>query len=71
VNDDAIRSLASEGVPKAKIARDLGVPRMTIYRALEKQKTEAKMNENSQASGRCRGRRPAAFGVSPRPRSWP
>jgi DNA invertase Pin-like site-specific DNA recombinase len=47
VNDDAIRRLASEGVPKAQIARDLGVSRMTIYRALEKQKTEAKMNENS------------------------
>lgn len=41
VNDDAIRSLASEGVPKAQIARDLGVSRMTIYRALEKQKTAA------------------------------
>lgn len=47
VNDDAIRSLASEGVPIAQIARGLGVSRMTIYRALEKQKTEAKMNENS------------------------
>lgn len=47
VNDDAIRRLASEGVPKAQIARDLGVSRMTVYRALEKQKTEAKMNENS------------------------
>lgn len=39
VNDDAICRLASEGVPKAQIARDLGVSRMTIYRALEKQKT--------------------------------
>lgn len=47
VNDDAIRKLASEGVPKAQIARDLGVSRMTIYRALEKQKPEAKMNEKS------------------------
>ncbi|MEE4212658.1 MAG: recombinase family protein [Parvularcula sp.] len=47
VDDDAIRRLASEGGPKAQIARDLGVSRMTIYRALEKQKTEAKMNENS------------------------
>lgn len=46
-DDDAIRRLASEGVPKAQIARDLGVSRMTIYRALEKQKTDAKMNENS------------------------
>ncbi len=47
VDDDAIRRLASDGLPKAQIARDLGVSRMTIYRALEKQKTEAKMNENS------------------------
>lgn len=47
VDDDAIRRLASDGSPKAQIARDLGVSRMTIYRALEKQKTEAKMNENS------------------------
>ena len=46
VDDDAIRRLASEGGPKAQIARDLGVSRMTIYRALEKQKTDAKMNEN-------------------------
>ena len=47
VNDDAICRMASEGVPKAQIARDLGVSRMTIYRALEKQKPEAKMNEKS------------------------
>jgi DNA invertase Pin-like site-specific DNA recombinase len=47
VDDDAIRRLASEGGPKAQIARDLGVSRMTIYRALEKQKAEPKMNENS------------------------
>jgi DNA invertase Pin-like site-specific DNA recombinase len=47
VNDDAICRLASEGVSKAQIARDLGVSRMTIYRALEKQKTEAKTNENA------------------------
>ena len=47
VDDDAIRRLASEGGPKAQIARDLGVSCMTIYRALEKQKAEPKMNENS------------------------
>ena len=47
VDDDAIRRLASEGGPKAQIARDLGVSRTTIYRALEKQKAEPKMNENS------------------------
>ena len=34
VDEDAIRRLASEGVPKARIARDLGVSRMTVYRAL-------------------------------------
>jgi DNA invertase Pin-like site-specific DNA recombinase len=35
VDEDAIRRLASEGVPKARIARDLGVSRMTVYRALQ------------------------------------
>ncbi|MES0864889.1 recombinase family protein [Ruegeria sp. SCPT10] len=34
VDAAAIRRLASEGVAKAKIARDLGVSRMTVYRAL-------------------------------------
>ena len=34
VDDDRIRSLASTGVTKAQIARDLGVSRMTVYRAL-------------------------------------
>jgi len=35
VDEYAIRRLASEGVPKARIARDLGVSRMTVYRALQ------------------------------------
>jgi DNA invertase Pin-like site-specific DNA recombinase len=35
VDDDEIRRLASTGVPKAKIARDLKVSRMTVYRALK------------------------------------
>jgi DNA invertase Pin-like site-specific DNA recombinase len=35
VNDDEIRRLAALGVSKAKIARDLKVSRMTVYRALE------------------------------------
>ena len=35
VDDEEIRRLASKGIAKAKIARDLGVSRMTIYRALE------------------------------------
>lgn len=34
VNETAIRKMASEGVSKAQIARDLGVSRMTVYRAL-------------------------------------
>lgn len=35
VDDIEIRRLAGEGVPKAHIARDLGVSRMTVYRALQ------------------------------------
>jgi len=35
VDDEKIRQLALEGVSKAKIARDLGVSRMTVYRALD------------------------------------
>ena len=35
VDEAAIRRLASEGVPKARIARDLGMSRMTVYRALQ------------------------------------
>ncbi|WP_421702569.1 recombinase family protein [Aliiroseovarius sp.] len=34
VDDNEIRRLAREGTPKAQIARDLGVSRMTVYRAL-------------------------------------
>lgn len=41
IDDEAIRSLASERTPKAQIARDLGISRMTVYRALEVTKTEA------------------------------
>lgn len=35
VDDAQIRRLVSEGIPKAQIARDLGLSRMTIYRALK------------------------------------
>lgn len=34
VDDAEIRRLAADGIPKAKIARDLGVSRMTVYRAI-------------------------------------
>ncbi|NBB81393.1 MAG: recombinase family protein [Verrucomicrobia bacterium] len=34
VDDEEIRRLARVGTPKAQIARDLGVSRMTVYRAL-------------------------------------
>ena len=34
VDDEEIRRLASKGTAKAQIARDLGVSRMTVYRAL-------------------------------------
>ena len=40
VDDDEIRKLASQGVTKAQIARDLGVSRMTVYRALADAKPE-------------------------------
>lgn len=36
VDDNEIRKLADEGIAKAQIARDLGVSRMTVYRALKK-----------------------------------
>lgn len=35
VDDADIRQRVANGVPKAQIARDLGVSRMTVYRALE------------------------------------
>lgn len=41
VDEKEIRRLANEGVAKAQIARDLGVSRMTVYRALAKAETEA------------------------------
>lgn len=41
VENEAIRRLASEGVSKAKIARDLGLSRMTVYRAMEANAPEA------------------------------
>ncbi|WP_298854916.1 recombinase family protein [uncultured Ruegeria sp.] len=34
VDDEEIRRLASEGTAKAQIARELGISRMTVYRAL-------------------------------------
>ncbi len=34
VDDEEIRKLVDKGIPKARIARDLGVSRMTIYRAM-------------------------------------
>uniref|UniRef100_UPI003ADC0ACC recombinase family protein n=1 Tax=Paracoccus sp. T5 TaxID=3402161 RepID=UPI003ADC0ACC len=35
VDDAKIRKLASDGASKARIARELGVSRMTVYRALD------------------------------------
>jgi len=34
IDDEEIRRLTAEGIPKAQIARDLGVSRMTVYRAI-------------------------------------
>ena len=41
VDDEEIRQLANEGISKSQIARDLGVSRMTVYRALADAETEA------------------------------
>ena len=41
VDDAKIRRLASDGMSKARIARDLGVSRMTVYRALDGASTKA------------------------------
>ncbi|WP_341369068.1 helix-turn-helix domain-containing protein [Yoonia sp. BS5-3] len=40
IDNAEIRQLADVGVAKAKIARDLGVSRMTVYRALAEPETE-------------------------------
>lgn len=39
VDDTEIRKMAEAGAAKSKIARELGVSRMTVYRALEKGKS--------------------------------
>ena len=43
VDDARIRKLALGGMSKARIARDLGVSRMTVYRALEAGRAEVDM----------------------------
>ena len=35
VDGERVRQLAAENVPKARIARDLGISRMSVYRALK------------------------------------
>lgn len=40
-DDSEICRLVSTGIPKAQVARDMGVSRMTVYRALEAAKLEA------------------------------
>ncbi|NUH65536.1 recombinase family protein [Sulfitobacter sp. S0837] len=46
VDDAEIRKLASEGMSKAQIARDLGISRMTVYRALGTKNPKAEMEFN-------------------------
>ena len=40
VDDARIRKLASDGMSKAQIAREFGVSRMTVYRALDAESTK-------------------------------
>ena len=35
IDESEIRKLASEGISKAQIARNLGISRMTVYRTLQ------------------------------------
>lgn len=44
VDDAEIRKLSAEGISEAQIARDLGVSRMTVYRALDAAGTEANID---------------------------
>ena len=44
IDDGEVRKLAGEGISKAQIARDLGVSRMTVYRALAGAETEMVVN---------------------------
>lgn len=41
VNTERLDMMLSLGVPKARIARDLGVSRTTLYRILEERRDES------------------------------